>query len=48
MLSTSPLPRIVFLPFEASGVMGSIAAMKELFDPAAPRPVPKPPPSLPK
>jgi regulator of protease activity HflC (stomatin/prohibitin superfamily) len=40
--------KIVFMPFEAAGVMGSIGSMKELFDatstPAGGRPVVPPPP----
>jgi regulator of protease activity HflC (stomatin/prohibitin superfamily) len=34
--------KIVFLPFEASGVMGSIGSMKELFDGVKPGPVVSP------
>jgi regulator of protease activity HflC (stomatin/prohibitin superfamily) len=40
--------KIVFLPFEAAGVLGSIGSMKELFDSTqssgGPRPAPPPPP----
>ncbi len=38
--------KIVFMPFEAAGVMGSIGSMKELFDSTATggRPAPPPPP----
>jgi regulator of protease activity HflC (stomatin/prohibitin superfamily) len=40
--------KIVFMPFEAAGVMGSIGSMKELFDstasPPGGRPAPPPPP----
>ena len=40
--------KIVFMPFEAAGVMGSIGSMKELFDATAPppggRPAAPPPP----
>lgn len=41
--------KIVFLPYEGAGVLGSIGAMKELFDTGAPRSLPKtPPPQPPK
>jgi regulator of protease activity HflC (stomatin/prohibitin superfamily) len=34
--------KIVFLPFEAAGALGSLGAMKELFDGAPARPIPSP------
>jgi regulator of protease activity HflC (stomatin/prohibitin superfamily) len=34
--------KIVFLPFEAAGALGSLGAMKELFDGAGARPLPSP------
>ena len=42
--------KIVFLPFEAAGVMGSIGSMKELFDTTATggRPGPATPPPVPR
>jgi regulator of protease activity HflC (stomatin/prohibitin superfamily) len=39
--------KIVFLPYEGAGVMGSIAAMRELFTAAAPPSPPKASPPLP-
>ncbi len=47
-INTQLRPALVFMPFEAAGVMGSIGSMKELFDatstPAGGRPTPPPPP----